>query len=373
MYFMILFCQNKTCVYFMIEFNVNHGYKKIKFCKNYPDFSAFGYQVIRELGRNSEGGRITYLANHINSQKQVVIKEFCFANTTADWYGVKAYEREMQFLQRLNHPRIPRYINSFETPGCFYLVQEYKNAPSLGLSRCFHPQEIKEIALSILDILVYLQEQKPKIIHRDIKPDNILLDQQLQAYLVDFGLAKTQDKKAVLSTLVAGTPGFIPPEAEFGYPLTAASDLYSLGVTLICLLTNSRSADIGKLMDDKYRFNFQELLPDISPSFCSWLKKMVAPNRKYRYANAADALAALIPIPVMGSGTISDQILDIFWIAINQQKIIAMLGLSVTGILLGLGSNLMISQLGNAVNSNVELKPNLIEVNSSKNNNYSVK
>lgn len=336
----------------MIEFDVNHGYKENKPYNNYPDFSAFGYQVIQELGRNSEGGRITYLANHINSQKQVVIKEFCFANTTADWYGVKAYEREMQFLQRLNHPRIPHYIDSLETPGCFYLVQEYKNAPSLGLRRCFHPQEIKEIALSILEILVYLQEQEPKIIHRDIKPDNILVDQQLQAYLVDFGLAKKQDEKAVLSTLVAGTPGFIPPEAEFGHPLTAASDLYSLGVTLICLLTNTSSANIGKLIDENYRSNFHTLLPYISPSFRSWLKKMVAPNRKHRYANAADALAALTPIPVMGE---KNQLINVYSGIYNQRNF-TILGLSIMGLLLGWGASSFISLPGNAVNSSVQLK-----------------
>lgn len=336
----------------MIEFDVNHGYKENKPYNNYSDFSAFGYQVIQELGRNSEGGRITYLANHINSQKQVVIKEFCFANTTADWYGVKAYEREMQFLQRLNHPRIPHYIDSLETPGCFYLVQEYKNAPSLGLRRCFHPQEIKEIALSILEILVYLQEQEPKIIHRDIKPDNILVDQQLQAYLVDFGLAKKQDEKAVLSTLVAGTPGFIPPEAEFGHPLTAASDLYSLGVTLICLLTNTSSANIGKLIDENYRSNFHTLLPYISPSFRSWLKKMVAPNRKHRYANAADALAALTPIPVMGE---KNQLINVSSGIYNQRNF-TILGLSIMGLLLGWGASSFISLPGNAVNSSMQLK-----------------
>ncbi|MBD2292654.1 serine/threonine protein kinase [Anabaena sphaerica FACHB-251] len=341
----------------MLEFDVNHGDETSNSQNHYPDFSKVGYQVIQELGRNSEGGRIAYLANDINSQQKVVIKEFCFAITTADWSGVKAYEREIELLQRLNHPRIPHYIDSFEKPGFFYLVQEYKKAPSLGFRRCFHPEEIKQIALSILKILVYLQQQSPPIIHRDIKPENILVDQKLQAYLVDFGLAKTQDEKTDLSTLVAGTPGFIPPEEEFGYPLTAASDLYSLGATLICLLTNTRAADIGKLIDDHYRVNFHKLLPHISPGFRSWLKKMVEPNRKQRYANAAEALAALKLIRVMGSGTIIDN----FWIAINQRKNMAILGLGAMGILLGLGTSLIISQPGDPVNSNAQLQPNIAD------------
>jgi serine/threonine protein kinase len=338
-----------------MEFDVNHENKKTKSYKHYPDFSAFGYQVIQELGRNSEGGRITYLAHDINYQRKVVIKEFCFARTSADWYGVKAYEKEIELLQKLSHSRIPRYLNSFEKPGFFYLVQEYKNAPSLGFRRCFHPEEVKQIAISILEILVYLQKQNPLIIHRDIKPENILLDQHLKAYLIDFGLAKIQVEKADLSTLVAGTPGFIPPEEQFGYPLTAASDLYSLGITLICLLTNKPAQEIGQLIDENYRFNFQKLLPHISSGFRSWLKKIVEPNSKHRYANAADALLALQPIRVMGSDTM---VADV-WQDIKQQKKLIILGLGTVGILLGLGTNFVISQPGDAVNSNVQVQPNV--------------
>ncbi|MGM3305259.1 serine/threonine protein kinase [Anabaena sp. WFMT] len=321
----------------MMEFDVNHD----------ADFSKVGYQVIRELGRNPQGGRITYLANNLKSQQKVVIKEFCFANMTADWSGVKAYEQEIELLQQLNHPCIPHYIDSFAKPGFFYLVQEYKNAPSLGLKRCFHPEEIKQIALSILEILVYLQQQCPGIIHRDIKPENILVDQQLNVYLVDFGLARLQDGKTELSTLVAGSPGFMPPEEQLGYVLTQASDLYSLGATLICLLTNTSAADIGKLIDDKYRINFQKLVPHISLRFGLWLKKMVEPNSKRRYPNAADALEALKPIQVLASG----KKLDNLFAAIHQRKNIIILGLAAMGILAIMGTNLMVSQPGGAANS----------------------
>lgn len=352
----------------MMKFDVGHGYKDNKSYQYYPDCSAFGYQIIQELGRNLEGGRVTYLAHHINTQQKVVIKEFCFASTTADWHGVKAYEREIELLQRFNHPRIPHYIDSFEKPGFFYLVQEYKNAPSLGLRRCFHPEEVKKIALSILEILTYLQQQFPPIIHRDIKPENILLDQNLQAYLVDFGLAKVQKEKPDLSTLIAGTPGFIPPEEQLGQPLTTASDLYSLGATLICLLTNTPSAKIGKIIDEHYRCNFQKILPHISPCFRLWLKKMVAPNRKQRYANAGDALAALTPIPVMGSKRRLDHILSI----IDHKKNFTILALSILGISLGWGASSFVSLPGNAINSNVQVKPNFSEVNGN-NHNYVVK
>ena len=123
---------------------------------DYPDFSSYGYQLTKELGHNQEGGRITYLATAFNQDQQVVIKEFRFALTRANWSGFKAYQREIEMLQQLEHPRIPRYLDCFETQVGFCLVQEYKNAPSLVERRSFNPEDIKQIALSVLEILVYL-------------------------------------------------------------------------------------------------------------------------------------------------------------------------------------------------------------------------
>jgi serine/threonine protein kinase len=329
-----------------MELDVLNGNESVIPLNQYQNFSKQGYQVIKELGRNREGGRITYLANVLNSKQQVVIKEFCFARVDADLSGVKPYEREIKILQQLNHSRIPRYLDSFEIPGAFYLVQEYKNAPSLGLKSSFNPEEIKQIALSILEILVYLQKQVPPIIHRDIKPENILVDERLNAYLVDFGLARIENAKIALSSFVAGTPGFMPPEEQFGHSLTKASDLYSLGATLICLLTNTRSVEIGKLIDDNYRFNFQQLVAQISPRFRSWLIKMVEPNRKRRYPNAAVALTALKPIEVVGSTTGIDNLIRI----IKPRKRAAVLALVTVIALSAMRATLMSYQPDGAIN-----------------------
>ncbi|MDF5707098.1 MAG: serine/threonine-protein kinase [Nostoc sp. S4] len=334
-----------------MELDVCNGHKQVIPLSHHPDFSKQGYQVINELGRNREGGRVTYLAKVLNSNQQVVIKEF-FASVSADWSGVKAYEREVEILQQLNHSRIPRYIDSFEMPGVFYLVQEYKNAPSLSSKRSFHPEQIKQIALSILEILVYLQKQIPPIIHRDIKPENILIDEQLNAYLVDFGLARIQRAKIALSTFVTGTPGFMPPEEQFGHPLTEASDLYSLGATLICLLTNTRSVDICKLIDDNYRFNFQKLVPQISPRFESWLMKMLERNHKRRYANATIALEALKPIEVVDSDTGIENLIR----TTKPLKRATILGIATAIALATLGITLMSCQPGITVRQLLESK-----------------
>ncbi|MBD3885228.1 pentapeptide repeat-containing protein [Phormidium tenue FACHB-886] len=270
------------------------------------NLAANGYQIVRELGRNWEGGRITYLANTLDCSdgeaasqcRQVVIKEFRFAAIESGWSGYKAHEREIEVLQQLEHPQIPDYLDSFETPSGFCLVQQYHDAPSLAERSSFTPEAVKQIALSVLGILVYLQTRTPPIIHRDIKPENILVDKQLNAYLIDFGFARIRDGELALSSVAAGTPGFIPPEEQFGRPLTEAFDLYSLGSTLICLLTGTRSNEVHKLLDDHYRFNLRKLLPQLSRRFVEWLSKLVEPSAKYRYTNAAAALEALFPIEV---------------------------------------------------------------------------
>jgi serine/threonine protein kinase len=108
----------------------------------------------------------------------------------------------------LDHPRIPKYIDSFETEDGFCLVQEYIDARSLAKIPEWKPRAIKNIAVSILDILVYLQNKN--IFHRDIKPENILIDENDNIYLIDFGCAKINHGES--STFISGTMGFMPPE-----------------------------------------------------------------------------------------------------------------------------------------------------------------
>ncbi|MEO0968108.1 MAG: serine/threonine-protein kinase, partial [Cyanobacteria bacterium J06639_18] len=291
------------------------------------DFSHLGYQVNKELGKNRSGGRITHLAEVKDCNNQVVIKEFRFADIDTDWSGFKAYEREIEVLKQLNHQRIPSYLTSFETPQGFGLVQEYKDAPSLADENNFTPQQIKQIAISILEILVYLQQRNPQIIHRDIKPENILVDKYLNAYLVDFGFARATNNEVALSSVASGTPGFIPPEEYFGRDLNEASDLYSLGVTLICLLSNTPSIDISKLMDSNYRFDIEKLLPKITNKFARWLTKMVERNVERRYPNAAKALKGINSINTV----VRSQNKTILTSVIKNKKQLAIFGVLAIG------------------------------------------
>jgi serine/threonine protein kinase len=259
----------------------------------FPDFSNYGYRLERPLGYNKGGGRVTYLATYLKNQQPVAIKQFQFAQTGSSWSDYDAYEREIQLLEQLHHPSIPQYLDALETDNGFCLVQEYKNAPSLAIPRIWKFEEVIQIAKSVLEVLVYLQSQIPPIIHRDLKPENILVDDKLRVYLVDFGLAKLGGEELGASSTVKGTLGFMPPEQLFNRSLSNASDLYSLGVTLICLLTQTPSNAIAQLIDDNYHLNFKPKLPQLHPGLSDWLDKMVAPNAQKRYQNASEALAAL--------------------------------------------------------------------------------
>lgn len=265
----------------------------------YPKFSNYGYQITRELGHNRAGGRVTYLATEINTNRSVVVKQFQFARTGANWSEYQAYEKEIQILRELDHPNIPKYLDSFQTASGFCMVQEYKNAPSLANSGRWKPEQIKQIAISVLEILKYLQNRVPPVIHRDLKPENILVNDRLNVSLVDFGFARIGGGEVAASSVVKGTLGFMPPEQMFNRQLTVASDLYSLGATLICLLIGINSTEVGSLMDETGRINFKHRLPQLTPEFLDWLQKMVEPNFKHRYASADAALNALIPLEVV--------------------------------------------------------------------------
>ncbi|MBW4474397.1 MAG: protein kinase [Stenomitos rutilans HA7619-LM2] len=135
---------------------------------DFPDFTEYGYEIDCELGHNRGNGRVTYLAIDQNTQASVVIKQFQFAQAKSTWSDYQQYEQETKLLQRLRHPSIPRFLTSFETPTGFCLVQEYKPASALAQCRLWTLIEVRQIAEELLKVLMYLQQQQPPIIHRDI-------------------------------------------------------------------------------------------------------------------------------------------------------------------------------------------------------------
>ena len=255
------------------------------------------YQVQQQLGKKA--GRRTVLACDLQTQQLVVVKLLSFSDDF-EWNDLKLFEREAKTLKALFHPAIPRYLDYFELDAAkgkgFALVQSYIQAKSLEAQvkagRSFSQAEVKQLAKAILQILIYLHNRQPAVIHRDIKPSNILLTNRSgnsvgEVYLVDFGSVQTLAVPSSTMTIV-GTYGYMPPE-QFSGRATPSSDLYSLGTTLIYLVTGQHPADLPQT-DLKIEF---EQAANISPGFSRWLQKMTQPMASKRFASAQEALQAL--------------------------------------------------------------------------------
>ena len=117
------------------------------------DLSSHGYEMIRQMERHQQEGEVTYQGLALKQDQEVIIKEFSFADSDANWARFEAYEREVEILKQLQHPRIPSFLDALETPEGFCLITEYQEGKSLAEKRNFTPEQIKQIAISILEIL----------------------------------------------------------------------------------------------------------------------------------------------------------------------------------------------------------------------------
>ena len=256
------------------------------------------YEVQQQLSKKA--GRQTLLVRDVETQKLAVIKLLTF-DSDFEWDDLKLFEREAAILKTLSHPAIPQYLDYLELDGKngkgFAIVQTYIEAKSLEqhlkAGRSFSETEIKEIAKALLEILTYLHGHTPPVIHRDIKPGNILLANRSghsvgQVYLVDFGSVQTLAGKEGGTVTVVGTYGYMPPE-QFGGRAVPASDIYSLGATLIYLVTGSHPADLPQ---KNLKIQFEPAV-NISQELTLWLKRMTEPSLERRLATVQDAFSAL--------------------------------------------------------------------------------
>ncbi|MEG4067042.1 serine/threonine-protein kinase [Microcoleus sp. Pol11C2] len=256
------------------------------------------YVIERQLSQTA--GRRTFMARDLHTEELVAIKLLIFGEDVR-WDDLKLFEREAQTLQLLSHPAIPRYLDYFEvdtpTGKGFALVQSYIPAKSLEewlkSGRTFSTAEVKQLAKALLEILDYLHGQQPQVIHRDIKPSNILLANSLgnsvgDVYLVDFGSVQTLAARKGGTITVVGTYGYMPPE-QFGGRNVPASDIYSLGATLIYLVTGRHPAELSQ---GNLQIQFESLV-NLNRDLIDWLKWMTQPSVNRRLASAKEALEAL--------------------------------------------------------------------------------
>jgi serine/threonine protein kinase len=252
------------------------------------------YQILNKLGQGGIG--ITYAAKDLKIGNQVALKAMSLRQTN-DFKALELFEREARILKQLDHPAIPQYVDCFEVDlprdRLFYIAQQLAEGQSLEtmLEKGWRPdeKEVKDVAIQILEVLIYLQQLTPPVLHRDIKPQNIIRRNDGWLFLVDFGAVQDTYHNTLLgSSTVVGTYGYMAPE-QFRGQAVLGTDLYGLGATLIALLAGKAPADLPYR---KLRIHFRPYIK-VSKPFADWLEKMVEPAAEDRFSSAAEALAIL--------------------------------------------------------------------------------
>jgi serine/threonine protein kinase len=233
------------------------------------------YRLLGELGQGGSG--VTYEAELLSTGQRVALKELSLKGLK-DWKQVELFEREARTLKGLSHPAIPQYVDYFQvdTPDnrWFYLAQELAEGTSLAdwVASGWRGDEadIRAIAQAVLQVLDYLHSLNPPVIHRDIKPQNILRRDDGHIYLVDFGAVQTVYRHTMsLGSTVVGTYGYMAPE-QFRGQAVPATDLYGLGATLLFLLTHQSPADLPQR---RLRLDFRPYV-SVSPALADWLDQV---------------------------------------------------------------------------------------------------
>lgn len=248
------------------------------------------WRLGRALGRGSQGQ--TYLATEVARREEVVIKR---VQLGAGWKSFELHERETKVLGQLRHAGIPRLYGAFEEPrGTFNLVMQRMPGDDLRALVKGHrlgELELKDILIRALEILDHLATRTPPVVHRDVKPSNLIRDRDGALALVDFG--GVTDGAAEGGSTLVGTYGYMAPEQLHGQT-TPATDLYALGATIVALAGGVEPEDVprkGLAMD------LAKHLPAMTPGLRQALTAMVEPDPDKRPQRPRDVLALLAKTP----------------------------------------------------------------------------
>lgn len=263
------------------------------------DGAAGKYLIEDELGAGGFG--TTYRATRQADGRPVVVK-YLNMDRVPDWKAVELFDREAQVLQQLSHARIPSYIDhgpqgeqapSAQAP--MFVVQAYVDGAPLSRKMHEHGRFedvwAAQVLRDVLDILDYLHGKTPPVIHRDLKPDNILIDASGHAHLIDFGAVRAALEET--GTTTAGTFGYAAPE-QFVGRATARSDLYGLGMTIVAALTGKEPEALPFRGN---RLDIDEAIPTgaIDARLKNALRQMIEPDPDDRPQSAAQVLRMLAP------------------------------------------------------------------------------
>jgi serine/threonine protein kinase len=233
------------------------------------------YRLDALLGRGATGA--TYRATRLSDGAIFAIKESLFHRADSV-KAIELIEREAAVSRQLHHPKIPRFEEAF-TAGVgkqlsLCLVQELVDGTTLDEERAIHrftETDVLDLMAEVLDTLAYLASLHPAVVHRDLKPRNLMRRAHDGAIvLIDFGAVRDAPRDLGGST-VAGTFGFMAPEQLAGHA-TPASDIYGLAATVVSLL-----AGVGaeKLLDARGGLDWRRAV-QVTPGLASLLDAMLS-------------------------------------------------------------------------------------------------
>jgi len=262
------------------------------------------YQVLQTLGAGGFGNTFLAEDTYMPSRRPCVIKQLKPVTHDPQAYKLvqERFQREAAVLEELGegNNQIPRLHAYFSEAGQFYLVQEWIEGDTLTKKveqgGTLSENEVKQILVSLLPVLDYVHSRR--MVHRDIKPDNIIIRKRDGLpVLIDFGAVKEAMNTMVnvpgnsAHSMVIGTPGFMSSEQAGGRP-TYASDLYSLGLTAVFLLTGKMPQELET--DARTgEFLWRQYAPDIHSNLAMVLEQAIRFNPRDRFATATAMLNAL--------------------------------------------------------------------------------
>lgn len=254
-----------------------------------------GYTILRELGRG--GMAVVFLARQDRLGRDVALKIMQPQALASDDFTAR-FIKEGHIIARLQHPQIVTIYDLDIVDGLHYFSMEYLPQGTLSerIQRGLSPQEAIEITKRVAQALAFAHDQR--VIHRDIKPQNILFRADGTPVLTDFGIARAAGVEATHLTnigMVVGSPRYMSPEQSMSEPIDARSDLYSLGVVLYEMLTGEPPYKANDVISLAMAHRTAPI-PILSPKLAAYqpiLERLLAKYPEDRFDSARDLIGAL--------------------------------------------------------------------------------
>src|SRR3989454_3504978 len=251
------------------------------------------YQVLSKM---TEGGMSTIYVGKSNRGVPVIVKEASGVDLAQSEERLRIEAEILRTLSSPGHPRVVRYLDVGSNLGPFCLVEEQLEGETLAERYKDRPADAATATrhiVQLLEALSYLHGRN--VIHRDVKPKNIILDARREVVLLDFGAAKKEFHQFTGSGTVIYTPGWGAPEQNLG-EATPASDLYSVGAVLFFLLTaKDPQASMKQLAAGKSELfrSPRDLEPGVPRSLSDVVTRAMAFDPKQRFTTAKDMAEAI--------------------------------------------------------------------------------